>query len=382
MSLAPREINARDPRSTLQAIFRRWLSLSDAILRMVIRCMPAPSEAQTNRLSTLIEYKEYYRADRAVDSSLSTTTATATATATATTAATTASPYASSVVHRMCRVRSSVGACDTSADSDVVVFISKMMPVKVSELSARDATLFRERHMAAAATAAAAAAAAADGAVSTSSPSIMAATATAGSDEPPDEVFVALGRIFSGTLTRDSALYVLSSRHSPSAHLDALYGDKSGVKEDGDDEAVAGLTTIPSALADTCQRIPAGTIGLYACLGPSVMPIERASAGNIVALVGLDPYLLKTATLCSSWACDPLRAITFQARPMVRVAVEPKLHTDLPKLERGLKSLYQYDPAVEVGVDDAGQHIMSCLGELHLEQCVKSLTDKFAKYVF
>ena len=32
-----REVNKRDPRATLQAIFRRWLPLSDALLRMVVR---------------------------------------------------------------------------------------------------------------------------------------------------------------------------------------------------------------------------------------------------------------------------------------------------------------------------------------------------------
>ena len=29
-----------------QAIFRRWLPLSEAVLRMVVRCMPSPLQAQ------------------------------------------------------------------------------------------------------------------------------------------------------------------------------------------------------------------------------------------------------------------------------------------------------------------------------------------------
>ena len=29
-------------------------------------------------------------------------------------------------------------------------------------------------------------------------------------------------------------------------------------------------------------------------------------------------------------------------------------------------------------IDESGQHVMSCLGELHLEQCLKALSDKFA----
>jgi ribosome assembly protein 1 len=72
-----------------------------------------------------------------------------------------------------------------------------------------------------------------------------------------------------------------------------------------------------------------------------VYPVEEVSAGNIVGIVGLEGLVLKTATLASTWACDPLRAITFQAKPMVCVAVEPLSHRDLPKLEAGLQRLYQ-----------------------------------------
>jgi ribosome assembly protein 1 len=39
----------------------------------------------------------------------------------------------------------------------------------------------------------------------------------------------------------------------------------------------------------------------------------------------------------------------------------------------------QFDPVVEVGVDDSGQHTMTCLGELHLEQCLKTLVERFTK---
>ena len=88
---------------------------------------------------------------------------------------------------------------------------------------------------------------------------------------------------------------------------------------------------------------------------------------------------MKTGTLASSWACSPMSAMTFQAKPLVRVAVEPSSHRDLSKVEAGLQALYQYDPVVEVGVDETGQHTMTCLGELHLEQCLKALIQRFAK---
>ena len=65
---------------------------------------------------------------------------------------------------------------------------------------------------------------------------------------------------------------------------------------------------------------------------------------------------------------------------MVRVAVEPRRHQDLLQFEDALQKLYQYDPVVEIDMDamphgcgGLGQHTITCLGELHLEQCLKSL---------
>lgn len=62
-------------------------------------------------------------------------------------------------------------------------------------------------------------------------------------------------------------------------------------------------------------------------------------------------------------ACYPLRAMTFQSQPMVKVAIEPHSHKDLGKLEKGMQSLFQVDPVVEIGIDSCtGQHTLMCLG--------------------
>lgn len=328
VELPPREVNARDPRSTLQAIFRRWLPLSDAILRMVVRCVPSPVEAQAKRLPTLLDSSSQTRSAGSV------------------------AAVSPALLARMATIKNSVGCCNSKGDAEVVIFVSKMIPVKMSELAPRDAELFRQR--------AALKAQSASGDVPTDS--------SATNLREDDEVFLALGRVFSGQVTRDSNLFVLSNRHDPLVAAASLDSSEQGF--DGE---------VPPELAATATRLTPQSIGLYLCLGPSVTPVDSVSAGNIVAIAGLDQLILKTATVSSSWACQPLRAMTFQARPMVRVAVEPRSHLDLGRLERGLASLYQYDPAVEVGTDEMGQHTVSCLGELHLEQCLKSLTDRFAK---
>ena len=116
------------------------------------------------------------------------------------------------------------------------------------------------------------------------------------------------------------------------------------------------------------------------CFGPSVCAVDEVPAGNIVGIVGVHDSVMKTGTLTSSWKSVPMSSITFQTKPVVRVAVEPSAHQDLAKLEAGLKQLYQYDPVVEVGVDSMGQHTLTCIGELHLEQCLKMLKDRFARW--
>lgn len=67
-------------------------------------------------------------------------------------------------------------------------------------------------------------------------------------------------------------------------------------------------------------------------LTPPLLP-----AGNTVAMVGLDQFITKNATLTSEKAEDahPIKAMKFSVSPVVRVAVEPKVASDLPKLVEG-----------------------------------------------
>jgi ribosome assembly protein 1 len=67
-----------------------------------------------------------------------------------------------------------------------------------------------------------------------------------------------------------------------------------------------------------------------------------------------------------------------QAAPIVRVAVEPVLPTEMPRLVEGLRLLNRADPFVEVGVMDTGEHVLGAAGEVHLETCIKDLRERFA----
>lgn len=49
-----------------------------------------------------------------------------------------------------------------------------------------------------------------------------------------------------------------------------------------------------------------------------------------------------------------LQAMKFSVSPVVRVAVEPKLAGDLPKLVEGLKRLSKSDPMVQCTTEETG----------------------------
>lgn len=49
----------------------------------------------------------------------------------------------------------------------------------------------------------------------------------------------------------------------------------------------------------------------------------------------------------------------FSVSPVVRVAVEPKVASDLPKLVEGLKRLARSDPMVQCIIEETGEHIIA-----------------------
>ena len=62
----------------------------------------------------------------------------------------------------------------------------------------------------------------------------------------------------------------------------------------------------------------------------------------------------------------------------MRVAVECKNPSDLPKLVEGLKRLSKSDPMVQCITEESGEHIIAGAGELHLEICLKDLEEDHA----
>ncbi|MGC0336503.1 elongation factor G [Streptomyces sp. SLBN-8D4] len=101
-------------------------------------------------------------------------------------------------------------------------------------------------------------------------------------------------------------------------------------------------------------------------------PLERAVAGDIVAVVGL-----KSAR-AGSTLCAPDAPLVLEppsaAEPVVSVAVEAGRSVDTGRLASALARLAEEDPSLVVRTDaETGQTLLSGMGELHLEVAVEKV---------
>jgi len=103
--------------------------------------------------------------------------------------------------------------------------------------------------------------------------------------------------------------------------------------------------------------------------------IEACPAGNVIGILGIDNYLVKTGTITDSDKCHPIQSMRFSVSPVVRVAVKPKKPADLPTLMEKLRLLLKTDPAILITRSSAGEHIVAGAGELHVEVVLNDLRE-------
>ncbi|KAI9991763.1 hypothetical protein PInf_017124 [Phytophthora infestans] len=199
----------------------------------------------------------------------------------------------------------SLQSCQTSDDAPLVIYICKVISVEANVLS--------DYHQ-----------------------SGLAAT---------DEVYVGVGRVYSGVLREGQPVYVMDPKFQ-------------GVSGDVDVDTV-DLNTVKHV-----TRIDSGVVKPYMMMGRDLHKLDRVPAdGDVVVNPGVS-FVDEDA---------------YQAKPIVRVAVEPEDPRHFGALEAGLQRLYRSDPTVEVHVQETGEHVIVALGEFHLERCIKDLKDRFAK---
>ena len=102
-------------------------------------------------------------------------------------------------------------------------------------------------------------------------------------------------------------------------------------------------------------------------VGPDRIPVEEIDAGNVVAVVGLRDAVAGS-TVSDDKDMQPFEKIVHYSDPVVTVAVEAKSTSDLPKLIEALRLLAKADPSIQVEINqETGEHLISGMGELHLE---------------
>jgi len=104
--------------------------------------------------------------------------------------------------------------------------------------------------------------------------------------------------------------------------------------------------------------------------------IKKATAGDIVALVGLKDTTTGD-TLCEASKPVILERMEFPD-PVIEVAVEPKTKGDQEKMGIALSKLAAEDPSFRVTSDiESGQTIIKGMGELHLDILVDRMKREF-----
>ncbi len=181
--------------------------------------------------------------------------------------------------------------------------------------------------------------------------------------------FYAFGRVFSGTAEPNMKVRIMGPGYKPT-------------EQDSGNLFVKNLTRC------VCM------------IGDQAISFDKVPCGNIIALAGVDKFLLKSGTISNFDLAHNIKCMKFSVSPVVRCAVEPVNPSDLNKFIEGLKRLCRSDQLVQCETDN-GQHIVAgagelnfniikksyeseifsieFLGELHLEICLRDLEKLYAK---
>lgn len=134
---------------------------------------------------------------------------------------------------------------------------------------------------------------------------------------------ISAGRLFSGTLTSGTEVYLNNAKQH--------------------------------------QRIQ----NLYIYNGIKPELIDSIPAGNVCAISGVLGNAGETITLEEEQAFEELKHIF---EPVITKAIEPKRPSDLPKLIEVLRKVGREDPSITIEInEETGENLISGMGELHLE---------------
>ncbi|GHJ87314.1 hypothetical protein NliqN6_3716 [Naganishia liquefaciens] len=163
------------------------------------------------------------------------------------------------------------------------------------------------------------------------------------------QTFRAFGRVMSGTIRQGQLVKVLGEGYSP------------------DDEEDMVSQSIDNIWLHESRY---------------VVETDRASAGNLVLLGGVDASISKTATIVSRDIDEELhifKPIKHMTQSVLKIAVEPISPSELPKMLDGLRKINKSYPLVTTKVEESGEHIILGTGELYLDCVMHDLRRLFSE---
>jgi len=131
-------------------------------------------------------------------------------------------------------------------------------------------------------------------------------------------------------------------------------------------------STIYNSTRDCTERI--GQI--YELEGKKQKPVKQAVAGDIVAVAKLKE------TVSGDTLCDADKPIVYEPakslEPVISFAIQPKTKNDEDKIHGALQRLMEEDPTITLRRDEqTREHIISGMGQVHLEVTIEKLKRKF-----
>ena len=103
--------------------------------------------------------------------------------------------------------------------------------------------------------------------------------------------------------------------------------------------------------------------------------IDKAEAGDIIAMVGVD--CASGDTYCSDGSNLTMESM-YVAEPVIELALKPEKQEDLVKISKALNRFMKEDPTFRVSVDEeSNETIIKGMGELHLEIYVQRIQREY-----
>ncbi|KAH7910847.1 P-loop containing nucleoside triphosphate hydrolase protein [Hygrophoropsis aurantiaca] len=334
LKILPRELKSKDSRHLLSLIFSQWLSLSTCIIQTVIDVVPSPPAAQAIRLPKML-YPDIYEQNLKPKNKL----------------------------------EKDLYSANSSDDAYIVAYVSKMFVVSTKDLPEKKKQPLTAEELRGRARESQTISDQSD-----ASP-IKPETQKSLEDEEhavkvaeildEDEVVLGFARLYSGSIRTGATIYCALPKYN---------------------------TSLPPTHSANIPHVSTAKVeGLYVMMGKELVPVDTVRAGNTFAIRGLGGKVWRHATLCAPSIAGVgddaqtqdcminLGGVSRAAPPIVRVALEPVMPADMPKLVAGLRLLAQADPCVETFQQQTGEHVILTAGELHLERCLKDLRERFAR---